>query len=68
MSTITCKNCGEEIEISAALQGQIEAQVLAAEHKKHEAEIAKVKAEAAESAEKQLAGVKELLAQQAEAD
>jgi hypothetical protein len=68
MSKITCKNCGEEIEVSAALQGQIEAQVLAAEHKKHEAEIAKVKAEAAESAEKQLAGAKELLAQQAEAD
>lgn len=68
MSTITCKNCGEEIEISAALQGQIEAQVLAAEHKKHEAEIAKVKAEAAESVEKQLAGAKELLAHQAQAD
>jgi hypothetical protein len=68
MSTITCKNCGEEIEISAALQGQIEAQVLAAEHKKHEAEIVKIKADAAKSAEKQLAGAKELLAQQAEAD
>ncbi len=68
MSTITCKNCGEEIEISAALQGQIEAQVLAAEHKRHETEIAKIKAEAAESVDKQLAGAKELLAQQAAAD
>ncbi|HSD56058.1 MAG TPA: DUF2130 domain-containing protein [Candidatus Saccharimonadales bacterium] len=64
MSTITCKNCGEEIEISAALQGQIEAQVLAAEHKKHEAELAKVKADAAEAAQKQLRGEKELLEKQ----
>ena len=62
MSTITCKKCGEEIEISAALQGQIETQVLAVEHKKHEAELAKVRDEAASAASKQLAGEKELLA------
>lgn len=66
MSTITCKNCGEEIEISAALQGQIEAQVLAAEHKKHEAELAKVKLEAEQSAKRQLSNEKELLAKQAQ--
>ena len=66
MSTITCKNCGEEIEITAALQGQIEAQVLAAEHKKHEAELAKVKADAEDQAKKQLNGEKELLAKQAQ--
>ena len=42
MNTITCKQCGEEIEVSEALQGQIEAQVLASEHKRHQAELAKV--------------------------
>lgn len=52
MNTIKCSNCGEEIEIDKALEGQIEARVLAAEHKKHEAELVKVRAEAAESAQK----------------
>ena len=50
MSTITCKQCGEEIEVTAALQGQIEQQVLAAEHKRHQTELAKALAEAAEAA------------------
>lgn len=68
MNTITCKNCGEKIEISAALQGQIEAQVLAAEHKKHEAELVKVKEEASALVKKQIADEKELLAKQAESD
>jgi hypothetical protein len=68
MSTITCKNCGEEIEISAALQGQIEAQVLAAEHKKHEAALAKVKAEAADLIKKQLTEEKEVLEKQAQSE
>lgn len=53
-NTITCKKCGEEIEISSALQGQIEAEILAAEHKKHEAELAAVKKRAAEAANEQL--------------
>lgn len=66
MNTITCKNCGEKIEISAALQGQIEAQVLAAEHKKHEAELDRVRVEAAESAKKQIADEKGLLQKRAE--
>jgi hypothetical protein len=52
MNTIKCTNCGFEIEVDKALEGQIEARVLAAEHKKHEAELAKVKAEAAEAAKK----------------
>ncbi|MFI5271205.1 MAG: DUF2130 domain-containing protein [Candidatus Saccharimonadales bacterium] len=52
MNTIKCKNCGQEIEIDKALEGQIEARVLAAEHKKHEEELIKVKAEAAEDAQK----------------
>jgi hypothetical protein len=61
MNTIVCKNCGEEIEVSAALQGQIEAQVLAAEHKKHEAELEKVRTAAEQAAQKHLADEKELL-------
>jgi hypothetical protein len=79
MNTITCTNCGQEIEISSALQGQIEAQVLAAEHQKHAAELAKVKAEAEAQAKKdtdaaltfakkQLAGEKEILQKEAEAE
>lgn len=52
MNTIECKQCGNVIEIDKALEGQIEAQVLAAEHKKHEAELATVKAEAEASAKK----------------
>ena len=68
MNTITCKKCGEPIEINEALQGQIEAQVLASEHKKHEAEIVKIKADAADAAKKQLASEKELLAEQLKND
>ncbi len=79
MTTIKCTSCGTEIEISAALQGQIEAQVLAAEHEKHATELTKVRAEAShlakqeadsalEIAKKQLAGEKELLRQQAESE
>ena len=52
MNTIKCSNCGEEIEVDKALEGQIEARVLAAEHKKHEAELVKVRAEADENAQK----------------
>lgn len=79
MSTIFCNQCGIEIEVSAALQGQIEAQVLEAAHKKHAAEMAKVKAEAEamakqaqaaaqELAQKKLAGERELLMEKAKAD
>jgi hypothetical protein len=46
MSTIVCDQCGVEIEISQALQGQIEQQILEAAHKKHAAELTKVKQEA----------------------
>lgn len=54
MNTITCSTCGEAIEIDKALEGQIEARVLAAAHKKHEAELADVKKRAAEFANEQL--------------
>lgn len=79
MNTITCKNCGEQIEISAALQGQIEERILKAEHQKHAAELEKVRAESAAAAKKQneielaaakkqLDGEKQLLRQQADAE
>lgn len=79
MNTIICKSCGDTIEITAALQGQIEAQIIAAEHKKHEIELARVREEAEAAAkrereaaqklvEKQLAGERDLLRKEAEAD
>jgi hypothetical protein len=43
MSTINCLSCGEPIEIDKALEGQIEARVLAAAHEKHKAELAQAK-------------------------
>lgn len=72
MNTIICTGCGVEIEIGAALQGEIEGRILAAEHKKHEQELERVKREAEtaakrdsaaalELARKQLAGEKALL-------
>lgn len=77
MNTIICTTCNTEIEIDKALEGQIEAKVLAAERHKHEAELAKLREEAeaaskkereetAERIRKQLAGEKELLKQQAQ--
>ena len=78
-NTITCKQCGEEIEVSEALTGQIEQQILAAEHKKHQAELQRVVTEAAETAKrereaaltltkKHLDGEKELLKREAAAE
>lgn len=68
MNTIKCPNCGFEIEIDKALEGQIEARVLAAERHKHQEELEKVRKEQKELADKQLEGEKELLKKQAEAD
>lgn len=79
MNTIICPNCKNEIEIDKALEGQIEARVLAAERHKHIEELAKIKSEqeavlikereaAASLAKKQLEGEKELLRQQSLAD
>ena len=45
MNEITCEHCGKKISIDKALTGQIEAQVLAAEHKKHQAQLAELKAQ-----------------------
>ncbi len=51
MSTkIKCKNCGAEIEISEALQHQIQEQVLATERSKHQKELEEVAKKAEQNA------------------
>lgn len=68
MSTIICNQCGIEIEVTAALQGQIEAQVLAAEHQKHQAELAKVKAEAESAAKHERQAAQDIVKRRLEAE
>lgn len=68
MNTIKCKNCGQEIEIDKALEGQIEARVLAAEHKKHELELEKIKSESLASAKKTADAAVELARKEAADD
>ncbi|MDL2342009.1 MAG: DUF2130 domain-containing protein [Patescibacteria group bacterium] len=78
MNTIVCTGCGIEIEVDKALEGQIEARVVAAEHARHQAELTKLQAEAEAAAKQErqafedrskklLAAERELL-QQAAAD
>lgn len=47
ITTLKCRSCGEEFEITAALQSQIEEHVLKAEHEKHQKELKKIREEAA---------------------
>lgn len=54
MNTVICPHCGKHVEIDKALEGQIEARILAAERHKHTEELVKVKARAAELANTQL--------------
>lgn len=61
MNTIICTSCGETIEIDKALEGQIEARVLAAQQHKHEAELARVKLEAEGSAKKKALAEQEMI-------
>ncbi len=79
MNTIDCPHCHQPIEIDKALEGQIEARVLAAERHKHAEELTKLKAEqeailakereaSEELTKKQLESEKELLQKQAQAD
>lgn len=79
MNVITCKSCGVEIEIDKALEGQIEARVIAAERNRHEHEletykkqvdetILKERTAAEERSRKQLSGELELLKQSAAAE
>jgi hypothetical protein len=50
MNTIICTSCGNEIEVDKALEGQIEARVLASERQKHEADLLRVQTESAAAA------------------
>ncbi len=68
MNTIKCSNCGAEIEIDKALEGQIEARVLAAEHQKHVAELVRVKAEAAAAARRSTEVAMELAQKEAQTE
>ena len=79
MNEVICANCGEKIKIDKALEGQIEARILAAEKHKHEEELEAIRKEqeqqiqqakisASEFAKKQLDGERELLARQNQAD
>lgn len=72
MSTITCNQCGVEIEVSQALtsqiERQIEAQVLAAEHKKHQAELDLVKAQAEAAAKQERDAAQELVKRKLESE
>jgi hypothetical protein len=67
-NTINCKNCGFVIEIDKALEGQIEARVLAAEHQKHEEELAKVRAEASAAARRSTQAAMESARKEAETE
>ncbi len=68
MTTIACPSCQAAIEITKALEGQIQEQVLAAARKDHAVELERVRREAASQSSKQLEAEKELLRQQAVAD
>lgn len=54
MSEVKCPQCGTAIDIDEVLAKNIESRILAEEHKKHEYEIARIKAQAAELANEQL--------------
>lgn len=79
MNEVTCEKCGEKIKIDKALEGQIEARILAAQKHKHERELDDVRKEqerqvqqakesAQEFADKQLKGEREILAKQNQVD
>ncbi|HTE22115.1 MAG TPA: DUF2130 domain-containing protein [Candidatus Limnocylindria bacterium] len=67
MNTIKCTHCGKDIELSEALTKDIESSVLEAEHKKHIAELEKVKAEATANAQKEIDEAKQKATDQAQA-
>ncbi len=56
MNQIKCPSCKTTIDIDDVLSKDIESRIIAEENKKHEIEISKVMAQAAELAEKQLQG------------
>lgn len=68
MNEIKCPHCGQLMDIDDILVKDVEAKVLAEQHKKHEAELAKVKEEAAESAQKELQAKLDIANKQKEQD
>lgn len=60
MNEIKCPHCGKPIDIDDVLSKDVEARILAEEHKKHAAEIVKIKEQAAELANQQLTARLEL--------
>lgn len=61
MTPITCPHCKGKIEVDKALEGQIEARVLAAAQKRHEAELEKVRLESAAVAQEKAEAAQSLL-------
>ena len=61
MNTIICTTCGATIEIGAAMQGEIEAQVRAAEHKKHELELERVRKEVESTTAQKIEAAQQML-------
>jgi hypothetical protein len=59
VDTLECPKCGEQIELSSALQGKLKADLLKAEHDKHEADIAKLREEEAEKSKLAIAAATE---------
>ncbi|MGI9027509.1 MAG: DUF2130 domain-containing protein [Candidatus Saccharimonadales bacterium] len=68
MNTIECKKCGNVIEIDKALEGQIESRVLEAANHQHQAELAKIEAEAEANAKRNSDAAAELMRREAAAD
>lgn len=68
MNVIKCKNCGQEIEIDKALEGQIEARVLAAAEHRHAAELEKIRAEAEAGAKRTAGAAAEIARKEATAE
>lgn len=68
MTKIKCTHCGKEIEISEALTKDIQSTIIAAEHKKHTAELAKARAEAEAAAKKEAKAEIELAKKQLASD
>lgn len=54
MDTVSCPNCGKQIQITQALRHQLEEKIRIAQQAKHKEELEKVKAQATASTEKRL--------------
>lgn len=68
MNEIKCPHCGKLIDIDDILVKDVEAKVLAEQHKKHEAELAKVREQAEQQANKALDAKLDIANKQREQD